>query len=257
MLRRLLCGLLVLLLSGCSAPGQTSTSAAGLTVEEYRLTANPAEALPMSPDFAAQMKPLLKKRQYWREPTQAMREQYAALQPGIPRKSRPDLGDTLLRQPHAIGSDVVHVRYDPETLDIQVVRNDAVVYTYTHPRARYVTTPDYLVQGFFIWDGRWALETVEGHLIVDGTDLNQTLGYDEIFGFHFLQGRPFYFFRQNGQVRIAYDGQVLPVHYERVPHYGCCDAAGFNPQPNGWMVRFFAVRDGQWWYVEVGKYDAE
>ena len=50
---------------------------------------------------------------------------------------------------------------------------------------------------------------------------------------------------QDGKVRISYDGQVLPQQYNKVPHYGCCDGAMFNPRSTEPMITVFGFRDGQ------------
>lgn len=250
----------LVLAAGCTKnpppqPAPAAVDAAGLTVEEYPLTDDPAKPLPQ--DGLTQLAPYQAKRKPWREPTPAMRDQFAAIQPGIPADQRPDLYQQerrLIGQPFQVGSDLLYTRWVAETGDIQVIRNEEVIFTYTHPNARMAVSPDWPVRSFSIWEGRWVLETVEGILFVDGVNQNLALGYDEIFGYHFLQGKPFYFFKQDGKVGISYDGQAGSPRYDRVPHYGCCDTTLFNPQANGWMISFFALRDGRWWYVEAGKY---
>ncbi|MEJ2207821.1 MAG: hypothetical protein P8129_02150 [Anaerolineae bacterium] len=111
------------------------------------------------------------------------------------------------------------------------------------------------------YDGRWAIEWGEttaenafpeaGHVVVDGQDLNSSCGYDEVFNFTLLGGRPFYFFEQGGKVNLAYDGQVVGADYDSIPHYRCCSGAVVNPGVSPNMVWFFATRGEQWYYVEV------
>jgi heat shock protein HslJ/Tol biopolymer transport system component len=111
------------------------------------------------------------------------------------------------------------------------------------------------------YDGRWAIEWGEatpdnpfptsGHVVVDGQDLNGACGYDESFNFTLLDGRPFYFFEQDGMVNLAYDGQVIPASYDTIPHYRCCSGAVVNPGVSPNMVWFFATRGDQWYYVEA------
>ena len=55
---------------------------------------------------------------------------------------------------------------------------------------------------------------VDDHLIMDGQDIGQALGYDAAFGFARIGGQSFYFFEQDGLVQISYGGQVLPNVYE-------------------------------------------
>ncbi|MDI7277320.1 MAG: DUF4232 domain-containing protein, partial [Anaerolineae bacterium] len=109
------------------------------------------------------------------------------------------------------------------------------------------------VNGLWSWEGHWVLEA-NGRLIVDGQDMNQRLQYGEIFGYHLIRGKPFYFFSQGGRVGVSYAGEVLPQQYEKVIHYQCCSGAAYNPGGNDMMVWFFGLRDGKWHYVEMGIY---
>jgi hypothetical protein len=70
-----------------------------------------------------------------------------------------------------------------------------------------------------------------------------------------MQGRPFYFFRQGGQIGLSYDSQQLLLEYNDIPHYGCCSAGELNPVSAQKMVAFFAQRDGTWYYVEIGVFE--
>jgi hypothetical protein len=112
------------------------------------------------------------------------------------------------------------------------------------------------LRSFTAWDGHWALE-VDDHLILDGQDLGQSLGYDAVFGFHLIQGQPFYFFQKEGQVRISYSGRTLPHVYDQVFHNQCCEAAMHNVLALGDAVLFHALWNGTWYFVEAGVYDGE
>jgi len=103
------------------------------------------------------------------------------------------------------------------------------------------------------WDGHWVLE-VDDHVIIDGEDLGQALGYESVFGFTLLNGQPFYFFQQDNAIHLSYAGQTLPYTYKAVIHNACCEAAMFNVGANDDMVWFHALRGGMWYYVEVGVY---
>jgi hypothetical protein len=122
------------------------------------------------------------------------------------------------------------------------------VYSGTAPMM--VTHP---LRGFAVWEDHWALE-LEDQVIVDGEDLGAELGYDKAFGFHVLAGRPFFFFEDEGQVHLSYDGETLPFSYDEVVHNQCCEPAMFNVQANESMVWFHALRNGIWYYVEAGVY---
>ena len=110
------------------------------------------------------------------------------------------------------------------------------------------------------FDGHWTIEEtpgsmteadVVGRVVGDGQDLNQTCGYEESFGFALLDGRPFHFFKRDGKIDIAYDGQQVPAGYDAIPHYQCCSAAALNPSTSTNMVWFYAKRGEQWYYVEA------
>lgn len=91
-----------------------------------------------------------------------------------------------------------------------------------------------------------------GEIFEDGQSLNELNDYTESFNFQLVRGKPFYFFERDGYVGIVYDGQEIPLGYDRVLHYGCCSMGSLNPIQYENMVSFFAVRDGSWYYVEVG-----
>jgi hypothetical protein len=71
------------------------------------------------------------------------------------------------------------------------------------------------LRSFTAWAGHWVLE-VDDHLIMDGQDLGQTLGYDVNFGFSLIRGQPFYFFERESKVRISCGGRTLPNAYDQV-----------------------------------------
>lgn len=123
------------------------------------------------------------------------------------------------------------------------------------------------LQGLWVYDHHWALETVYitthqsgnevsadlvGQISVDGVLLNEQEKYDEAFGFQTIAGKPFYFFRRGGGMGFVYDGSETPMEVESIPHYGCCSAAVLNPQ--AWVnhVNFFGRRGGAWFFVTIG-----
>ncbi len=104
------------------------------------------------------------------------------------------------------------------------------------------------------WGGRWVVEA-NGMLIVDGAIVNQDWGYQEIFGARELNGQPFHFYVEAGKTYLSYGGETLPLAYDYVYHGRCCEPAAFNAAGNEQMVWFYALRDGFWYYVELGAYD--
>ena len=153
--------------------------------------------------------------------------------------------------PVFVGDDLITVKHDPLKTSRQftVWRGTAAVYTYTSNLHR----AEYRVNTLRSWEGKWVLE-IDEQVIVDGESLNEQLGYDAIFHWRLLQGRPFYLFRQGDQVGIFYAGEVLPRRYDAVLHNLCCGYALFNPGGNERMVWFHAWKDGTWVYVEAGYY---
>jgi len=114
--------------------------------------------------------------------------------------------------------------------------------------------PDNPVKGMWSWEGRWVLE-VGGQVFIDGTSLSQPAGYQSVFGWRLLAGRPLYFFEDEDGIGVSYSGQVLPYTYDEVVHDRCCEPAAFNVSGNAHMVWFHGLRDGLWHYVEIGVYE--
>jgi Tol biopolymer transport system component len=138
------------------------------------------------------------------------------------------------------------------TLTYQLELDNQVVYSGTA-----VALGAYMpLQGLTAWDGHWVLEA-DDHLIMDGQDLGQVLGYDAAFGFTRIHDQPFYFFERDGKVRISYGGRTLPFVYDQVFHNQCCEAAIHNVEILADVVLFHARWDGTWYLVEAGVYEGE
>jgi hypothetical protein len=153
--------------------------------------------------------------------------------------------------PVYVGDDLVKVVAAQDEYKFYVERAGERVYTVT-PQQQSVLPP---VKGLWSWDGHWVLEA-EGDIIIDGDSLNDQHGYSESFGWQVIAGEPFYFFRQDDQVRMSYAGEMVKgYHYARVVHYRCCEASIFNARGNRSMVWFYGLRDGMWYYVEAGIYE--
>ena len=156
----------------------------------------------------------------------------------------------------------------PAQLTIEVMRGDNVINSI--PAGDF--SPLMPLQGLWAFDGHWIVEVAivsktydERHnenvfqslglIIKDGEDLNQHFAYHETFGFQLLNGKPFHFFNQDGEVGFLYNAQETHLGYRSVPHYGCCSAAELNPRPAKNMVSFFAQKNGDWYYVEIGVFE--
>ncbi len=128
------------------------------------------------------------------------------------------------------------------------------------------------LRGLWTYDQNWVVETayvisidhpksnaesttVTGQIVKNGVLLNEQYQLDEMFGFQTMHGRPFYFYKQDGEINISYDEQEVILGYDAIPHYGCCSAGILDPHPAKNMVSFFAHKNGTWYYVEVGVFD--
>ena len=85
---------------------------------------------------------------------------------------------------------------------------------------------------FCNWHDKWIIET-NRILIINGKILNHELGYEEIFGWHILQGIPIYFVLQNGKYYISINEHLVDIPYDEIFHYGCCATYVFNPHTDG------------------------
>jgi hypothetical protein len=121
-------------------------------------------------------------------------------------------------------------------------------------------SPILALRGLWLYDDHWVLETnyyldenpFNGKITEDGVLLNKKYGDEEMFGFQTIGGHPFYFFRKNGRIDAWYDGNLIPLGYEKIPHYSCCSPAELNPQARKNMVSFFGVRGTVWYFVQLG-----
>jgi hypothetical protein len=158
-----------------------------------------------------------------------------------------DPGPSAYLTPGYVGDSLARITATEfTTITYQVILGAQPVYTGTA-----VSVGAYMpLRSFTTWDDHWVLE-VDDHLIMDGQDIGQALGYDAAFGFARIGAQSFYFFEQDGLVRISYGGQVLPNAYETVFHNHCCEAAIHNLEAGPDAVWFHALREGTWYFVEA------
>ena len=152
-----------------------------------------------------------------------------------------------------IGDDLYILSYNEEnrtdmgySLGIQVLKNEEIIYEMIVLPPNPASGP---VRGLYEWDGHWILEASD-LVIQDGVILNQKFGYTEMFAWKEMNGKPFYFFRQNGETIISFDGQPLPNPYQLVIHKPmCCSGGMVNMTLGNNGLAFYALRDGFWYYV--------
>ncbi len=104
------------------------------------------------------------------------------------------------------------------------------------------------VKHFQEWDDHWIL-AVSDFIIQDGEILNEKYGFEEMFNWYLMDGKPFYFFRKGPRVGISYDEQFHSLYYDEIIHGYCCGYAQDNPRLIGNTISFLGKRDGIWYYV--------
>lgn len=93
-----------------------------------------------------------------------------------------------------------------------------------------------------------------GQIYRDGTLLNELFGYEEMFGYQLIDDKPFYFYKKDGRIHLSFNDEDLPITYDEIIHYRCCSGAEKNPVAAGNWVGFWGLRDGVWYYTEIGRY---
>lgn len=127
------------------------------------------------------------------------------------------------------------------------------------------------IRGLWEYQGQWVLEVArckntaynkgkgtsirtdcQSDVIIDGKSISQQHGYREAFNFQLLSGKPFYFFEKDHQIGVSYEGEDTLLGYAEIPHHNCCEPSRLNPKSFQNMVSFYARRDNNWYYVEIG-----
>jgi hypothetical protein len=222
----------------------------GLTIEEYALKSKPAGDVskPFFEPLYGSEKEILKKHQKERNNHQIVGEQ-----------NKVQLGKDVL---------VVETYYEVEgKVGVKLFRNNKIIFTI--PLGD--NSPVEPIQGFWSYKSHWVLEVAHSHnrevkdrgsiyvfldaigeIIQDGKSLNKQHGYQESFNFQIMKDKPFYFFKKDDQIGISYDKKEVLLGYDEVPHYYCCEPSMLNPAASRNMVSFFARKNNEWYYVEIG-----
>ncbi len=155
-----------------------------------------------------------------------------------------------------VGSDLIKYEYDMKThLSPAGAPSQAIVNRNGQPVYSFAISPPgsagYPIQWLYSWHGHWILEA-DNSLVEDGELQNSKLGYSEIFNWHPVKDKPFYFYREGNSYGISFDGQALPPHYDDVMHgLLCCDWAAYNINSLSNGAWFYARRAGIWYLVSV------
>jgi hypothetical protein len=247
--------ILILLLAACATPTPTSAPTAAippeLSVAEYLLTQPPeAESTELHFDSSVQVDPptlhAAERTQHFPDTT-------------CTAGSFPDMCVTL-------GSDQLLATEDwtnPSSGYVVVTRNGQEAYKVAVGPASPVTA----LRGLWAYDDHWAVETAlvnleqsgnevttfaTGQVAVDGSSLNDQLGYEEAFGFQTLGGKPFYFFNRQGKNEANYGGVDIALGFDEITHYNCCSGSSLNPTIYPNLVTFFGRKGDTWYYAEIG-----
>lgn len=153
-----------------------------------------------------------------------------------------------------------------QKVTVQVSRNEQIIYSIPAGDGSPITT----IRGLWAYSNHWVLEIAYitekysleneistesyGMIVQDGELLNNRYHYEEAFGFQLMNGKPFFFYKRDGQIEISYDNQEIQSRYDQIPRYQCCSGSQLNPKSAKNMVAFFAQRGGKWYYVEIGVY---
>lgn len=150
-------------------------------------------------------------------------------------------------------------------LHVEVTRRGEVISRISAGHVSPITA----LRRLWVQDDHWTLEIAHttnlvngstvrsfpvGRIYHDGVLLNDQYGNDGMFGYQLLDGKPFYFYKNDGQIHLSYNGEDLTITYDDVPHYRCCSGAEVNPNQAGNWVGFFGKRGETWFYTEIGKY---
>ncbi|MBE0686919.1 MAG: hypothetical protein IH585_13095 [Anaerolineaceae bacterium] len=154
-----------------------------------------------------------------------------------------------------LGDDLIELAFDQDylagagySLGLQVLRNGELIFSYTVLPPNPASSP---VRGLYVYDNHWYLEVADV-LIQNGVVLNDSTNASEIFTFHFLNDKPFYFYRQEKDILISYNEETLPITYQRVIHEPMCCSGGMVNMTLGYdALGFYALRDGNWYYVVI------
>jgi hypothetical protein len=137
--------------------------------------------------------------------------------------------------------ELLWARTAPGHVEIKKSNGD-VIFTFA------VNLPPNHYPRFRAWDGHWILD-VENFVIQDGEILNKNLGFEEMFNWGLVKGKPTYFFRKGSKVGISHDGQILPLQYQDIAHGLCCGPAQNNPGIGDDFMHFYGKRNDAWYYV--------
>lgn len=152
---------------------------------------------------------------------------------------------------------------------VEVKLDDTVVLSVPAGDLTYSAAMD-LARGVWVHEADWYMEmahidgktegnvisiTALGEIFRSGESLSVLNGYDETFGFQVMAGKPFFFFKKDGEFGLNHGGEEVMLGFDEIAHYYCCGFSVYNPTRYENMVAFFASKDGVRYYVEAGVFE--
>jgi hypothetical protein len=262
--------LIILVVSGCSSkPVVQTTSLARLTIEEYPLKFKPTiDPLVFTPEEGSQeeiLAPHQEERDLPVADNSVLFEGKPAYSVKVAFSAKSGEQDLVAFETY---TDTVSSQGTFQKVQVQVLDGTQLILSDDAGDV----SPICNLRGLWTYSEHWVLEVAHvsltpvsnetplqpsGEIFLDGKSLNNRNGYDQTFGFQLMKGKPFYFFQQNGKIGVSYDGDETDLDYDQIPHYQCCSEAELNPKASPGMVSFFAVRQGTWYYVEIGDFEQQ
>jgi hypothetical protein len=161
-----------------------------------------------------------------------------------------NLNDHAFLLPKFRGDDLVMLQRTaaPENR-VEVLINDEVVY-----QTEISAAGSCPVKGLRTWQDQWVLN-LENDVIIEGKPLSESSGFPQVFDWMESGGKPLFFFQDEARAGIVYAGEIVPVTFDTIWHQCIPAYQAACPQPaaatRAGVTWFFALRDGQWQYIEV------
>lgn len=136
--------------------------------------------------------------------------------------------------PVYLGDELVSVRWNSGTKTYGVYLGERQAYELNAPSRFGALTA---------WNGHWVLEA-DDQVIMDGKPVGA--GYDAVFGWQVLNGKPFYLWQRGVTYGISYDGEERRLAYDEILR-----TKGLEPAGDGETVTFLARKEAAWEAVTI------
>ena len=89
------------------------------------------------------------------------------------------------------------------------------------------------------------------HVVIDSVELNDRHNFQATFFYRIVAGKPFYFAKVYGQVRVCWSNAIAEQKYDEIL-YAPRASPQLSPQHYENAAAFYARRGQQWFYVLAG-----